>query len=127
MEKKTIVTDRAPVAIGPYSQGVAAGRMLFVSGQLGFDPQTGEFVNGDLAGQARQALENMKQILVAGGCGLENVVSVDVFLADMNDFAAFNSIYAEYFTESPPARAAVEVSRLPRDARVEIRCIAVKG
>jgi len=124
MACKVIQTDRAPAAIGPYSQGIAASPFLFVSGQLGIQPETGELVSSDFKLQARQALENLLQIVLAAGVNLNHVVAVDVFVTDMNNFNAFNAIYAEYFSEHWPARAVVEVSRLPKDARVEIKCIA---
>ena len=124
MTCKVIQTDRAPAAIGPYSQGIAVAHLLFVSGQLGIQPETGELVSSDFKVQARQALENLLQIVLAAGYTLNHVVAVDVFVTDMNNFTAFNAIYAEYFSEHRPARAVVEVSRLPKDACVEIKCIA---
>ena len=124
MTCKVIQTDRAPAAIGPYSQGIAVAHLLFVSGQLGIQPETGELVSSDFKVQARQALENLLQIVLAAGYNLNQVVAVDVFVTDMNNFTAFNAIYAEYFSEHRPARAVVEVSRLPKDACVEIKCIA---
>jgi 2-iminobutanoate/2-iminopropanoate deaminase len=124
MTCKVIQTDRAPKAIGPYSQGIAAAPWLFVSGQLGMQPKTGELVSSDFAPQARQALENLLQIVKAAGYDLKDVVAVDVFVTDLNHFTTFNSIYAEYFSAHRPARAVVEVSRLPKDACIEIKCIA---
>ena len=124
MTCKVIQTDRAPAAIGPYSQGITAAPLLFVSGQLGIQPVTGELVSSDFKLQARQALENLLQIVLAAGYNLNHVVAVDVFVTDMNNFKAFNTIYSEYFAEHRPARAVVEVSRLPKDACVEIKCIA---
>ena len=124
MTCKVIQTDRAPAAIGPYSQGIAVAPLLFVSGQLGILPETGELVSSDFASQARQALENLLQIVLAAGYNLNQVVAVDVFVTDLNNFTAFNAIYAEYFSEHRPARAVVEVSRLPKDACIEIKCIA---
>jgi len=124
MTCKVIQTDRAPAAIGPYSQGIIAAPFLFVSGQLGIKPETGELVGSDFKLQARQALENLLQIVLAAGYNLNHVVAVDVFVTDMNNFANFNDIYAEYFSEHRPARAVVEVSRLPKDACIEIKCIA---
>lgn len=124
MEKRSIQTKDAPAAVGPYSQGVAAGQLLFVSGQLGLHPETGRLAGDAFEAQARQALDNMRAVLVAGGSDLEKVLSVDVFLTDMERFAEFNAIYAGYFDDCRPARAAVEVSRLPKDALVEVRCIA---
>jgi len=126
MERNTITTDKAPSAIGPYSQGIAAGPWLFVSGQLGMDPQTGELVGKDLASQARQALENLKAVVEAGGSTLADVTAVEVFLTDMGDFAEFNGIYAEYFGAHKPARAAIGVAALPKGAVVEIKCIALR-
>ena len=123
MAHKVIQTDKAPAAIGPYSQGIAAGPWRFVSGQLGMDPDSGELVGPDIAAQSRQALENLRQIVMAGGGGLTDVVAVDVFLTDMGTFAEFNEIYQEFFSEHRPARAVVEVSALPRGACVEVKCI----
>jgi 2-iminobutanoate/2-iminopropanoate deaminase len=111
--------------VGPYSQGIAASPWLFVSGQIGLKPETGELAGTDLDSQARQALENLRQILLAAGTDLNHVVSVDVFLTDMGKFAEFNAIYQEYFSEHRPARAAVEVGALPKGACVEVKCIAM--
>ncbi len=127
MECKIIQTDKAPSAIGPYSQGIGAGSWVFVSGQIGINPETGEMVSPDFAAQTRQVLENMKQILLAAGCTLNNVVSVDVFLTDIGNFVEFNGIYQEYFSDHRPARAVIEVSALPKGASVEIKCIANSG
>jgi len=127
MELKVVQTDRAPAAIGPYSQGIAAAAWLFISGQLGLDPQTGELVGSDFDSQVRRALENLKQIVLAGNCEMKDVTAVDVFLTDMKNFAKFNEIYAEYFAEHRPARAVVEVRDLPKGAQVEIKCIACCG
>ena len=127
MTLSIVKTDKAPAAIGPYSQGISAGPWRFVSGQLGMNPQTGELVADDLASQARQALKNLKQIVIASGCTLEQVTAVDVYLIDMNKFAEFNKIYEEFFTEHRPARAVVEVSALPKGAVVEIKCLAYDG
>ena len=124
MTCKVIQTDRAPAAIGPYSQGITVAPWLFVSGQLGIQPETGELVSSNFASQARRALENLMQVVRAAGYDLKHVVAVDVFVTDLNHFAAFNEIYAEYFSAHRPARAVVEVSRLPKDACVEIKCIA---
>jgi 2-iminobutanoate/2-iminopropanoate deaminase len=124
MTCKVIQTDRAPAAIGPYSQGITAMPFLFVSGQLGIQPKTGELVSSDFKVQAKQALENLLQIVLAAGYNLNQIVAVDVFVTDLNNFANFNDIYAEYFSEHRPARAVVEVSRLPKDACIEIKCIA---
>ena len=127
MTLRTVQTDKAPAAIGPYSQAVVAPPFVFVSGQLGLDPATGEFVGDDLESQARQALENVKQILIAAGSSLEQVTAVEVFLTDMGQFVAFNGIYAEYFAAHKPARAAIEVSALPKGGCVEVKCTAVVG
>lgn len=123
--KETISTENAPGAIGPYSQAVKAGNMVFCSGQIPIDPATGEFVSNDVAEQTRQVLKNLSAVLEAAGTDLNNVVKTTVFLADMNDFTAMNDIYAEFFSENKPARATVQAARLPRNARVEIECIAV--
>jgi len=119
-----IQTDRAPAAIGPYSQAIRAGDWLFVSGQLGLVPATGQLVGDGLKEQATQSLQNVHAILEEAGVGIENVVSVDVFLLDMAQFAAFNEIYQAFFGNHKPARAVVEVSGLPRGGLVEIKCVA---
>lgn len=121
--KEPIVTQNAPAAIGPYSQGIKANGMVFVSGQLPIDPATGNFPEGVKA-QTEQSLKNCKAILEGAGLTLANVVKTTVFLKDMNDFAAMNEVYASHFADPFPARAAVEVARLPRDAMVEIEMIA---
>ncbi len=121
-----IQTDRAPAAIGPYSQAISTGDWLFVSGQLGMVPKTGIIVDTDFPAQVRQALENLRQVLIAGRCALADVVSVDVFLTDLQKFAVFNEIYEDFFSAHRPARAVVEVSALPKDADIEIKCIALK-
>ena len=120
----TIQTGKAPAAIGPYSQAIVAGDWIFVSGQIGLDPGSGELKGPDLETQARQALANLEAILKAADCGLNQVAAVDVFLTDMNDFAAFNAIYEESFSSHRPARAVVAVKELPKNAVVEIKCIA---
>lgn len=125
MTLTTVHTENAPAAIGPYSQAVVAAPFVFVSGQLGMDPATGDLVGDDLESQARQALENLGQILKAAGSRLAQTTVVEVFLTDMGQFAAFNAIYAEYFSTHRPARAVVEVSALPKGALVEIKCTAV--
>jgi 2-iminobutanoate/2-iminopropanoate deaminase len=121
-----ISTNKAPAAIGPYSQGIIAKGMLFVSGQLGIDPQTLKFAGKDFDSQARQALKNLGHIVSAGGFELTHIVSVDVFLTDMNNFKVFNEIYADFFSTHRPARAVVEVSALPMFGLIEIKCIARK-
>lgn len=123
--KEIISTENAPGAIGPYSQAVKTGNMIFCSGQIPIDPQTGEFVSQDVAKQTEQVLKNLSAVLEAAGSDLKNVVKTTVFLADMNDFTAMNEVYTRYFSENKPARATVQAARLPRDARVEIECIAV--
>lgn len=121
---KTIVsTAAAPAAIGPYAQAVRYGDLLFVSGTLGMDPKTGEFAGPGIEAQASRALENLKAIVEAAGMTLGNVLKSTVFLRDMNDFAAFNAIYARYFPADPPARETVQAARLPRDAAIEISVI----
>lgn len=123
--KKQIITDAAPGAIGPYSQAIAAGGFLFSSGQIPVDPKTNELVERNIEMQTRQVLENVKAVLAAANCTLEHVVKTTVFLKDMNDFAAVNTIYAEYFSSGIlPARSAIEVARLPKDVLVEIEVIA---
>lgn len=124
---KTVVeTDRAPAAIGPYSQGVIAGNTLYLAGQIGLVPETGELAGDDIVSQARQAFRNLQAVCEAGGYGFEDVVSVEVYLADLDNYEVFNKIYAEYFEGYRPARAVTEVSRIPRDALVEIKMTAVK-
>lgn len=122
--KKPIVTDKAPAAIGPYSQGVRAGELVFVSGQLPVDPTTGAFAGESIEEQTAQSLRNIQAILAVEGLTMEHVVKTTVFLKDMEDFAAMNSVYATFFGDCPPARAAVQAARLPKDARVEIEAIA---
>jgi len=127
MSKLELHTDDAPAAVGPYSQGIEIANWVFVSGQLGMQPETGELISPDFSPQARQALENLRQIVLVAGCDLNCVTAVDVFVTDMGDFAEFNKIYTEYFSVHRPARAVVEVSALPKGAKVEIKCIAYRG
>lgn len=122
--KKVIQTEKAPKPIGPYSQAIQAGGFLFLSGQIPIDPATGERITGDIRRQTRQVLENIKGILESQGLGMENVVKVTVFLKDIGNFNQMNELYATYFSSSPPARTTVEVSRLPKDADLEIEAIA---
>lgn len=122
--KSPIHTQQAPAAIGPYSQAVKVGSLVFVSGQIPVDPATGAFAGPDIETQTHQSLKNLKAILEEAGSGLDKVVKTTVFLQDMNDFAAMNGVYAQYFKEPFPARAAVQVGRLPKDALVEIECVA---
>lgn len=123
--KETISTENAPSAIGPYSQAVKVGNMVFCSGQIPIDPATGEFNSDNVTEQTRQVLQNLSAVLEAAGTNLSNVVKTTVFLVDMNEFTQMNEVYAEFFSENKPARATVQAARLPRDTRVEIDCIAV--
>jgi len=125
--KKIITTKEAPEAIGPYSQAVMASGQLFISGQIALDPVTGEMVNVDIAAETRQILKNLGAILRAAGMGYADVVQATVYLRDLDDFAAMNAVYSEFFKDDPPARATVEVSGLPKDARVEMAFISVKN
>lgn len=123
--KQPVVANNAPKAIGPYSVAVKAGPFLFVSGQLGLDPATGDLVSGGVAAETRQALTNLKAILEAAGCGLDAVVKTTVFLRDMGEFSTMNQVYNEFFTQNPPARSAIQAAALPRGAAVEIEAIAL--
>ena len=123
--KDIVTTDRAPRAIGPYSQAVRAGDLVFASGQIPIDPATGEFVAGGVAEQTEQVLRNLTAVFAAAGVGMNQIVKTTVFLADMDDFTAMNEVYGRFFSVEPPARATVQAARLPRDARVEIEAIAV--
>ncbi len=123
--KETISTKNAPDAIGPYSQAVKVGNLIFCSGQIPIDPVTSEFISEHIAEQTRQVLKNLSAVLEAAGSNLDNVVKTTVFLVDMNEFTQMNEVYAEFFSENKPARATVQAARLPRDTRVEIDCIAV--
>lgn len=125
-EKTIIVTDQAPAAIGVYSQGIRVDNTIYVSGQLGLDPQTGELAGDDLESQVRQAIKNIEAILSVEDYELEDVVSVDVFLDDLDNYSEFNSIYIDYFTQDFPARMVVEAARIPLDAKIEIKVIAAK-
>lgn len=121
---KKISTDKAPAAIGPYSQGIVAGDFLFASGQIPIIPETGELTGGDIAVQAEQVMKNIGELLKEAGVSYENVVKTGCFLADMNDFAAFNEVYAKYFTNTPPARSCVAVKTLPKNVLCEVEVIA---
>lgn len=123
--KSVISTNRAPAAIGPYSQAVAAGGMLFCSGQIPLDPESGAVVEGDIADQTRQVMANLGAVLEAAGCSFDDVVRCTIFLQSMDDFSAVNEVYATSFGAAPPSRACVEVARLPRNVRVEIDAIAL--
>jgi len=125
--KKAISTDKAPKAIGPYSQAIKANGFLFVSGQIPLDPVKGEIVGTTIEEQTHQVLKNLQAILEAGGSSMANVVKATVYLADLNDFSRMNAIYAQYFPEPYPARAAFQVARLPREARIEIEVLAMVG
>lgn len=125
MTKKVIHSDRAPRAIGPYSQAIRAGNFLFLSGQIPLDPRTGELLKGDIRQQTRQVLENLKGVLESEKLGMEDVVKVTIFLKDIGNFNQVNEVYATYFPSSPPARSTVEVAKLPRDAEIEIEAIAL--
>lgn len=122
---ETVATDQGPKAIGPYSQAIRANGFVFLSGQIPLDPKTQQVVEGDAAVQTERVLENLKAVVEAAGSSIQRVVKTTVFLADMNDFAAMNEVYARYFVTHPPARSTVEVSKLPRNVRVEIDLIAL--
>jgi 2-iminobutanoate/2-iminopropanoate deaminase len=122
--KQVIATDRGPKAIGPYSQAIKSNGLIFISGQICIDPSTQQLIEGDIAKQTERVMENLKGIVEAAGSSLDKVLKTSVFLSDMGDFAAMNAVYAKYFGEAPPARATVQVARLPRDVKVEIELIA---
>lgn len=124
MIRKIVKTHSAPTAIGPYSQAVISNGMVFTAGQIAINPESGVIESNDLEGQVRQVLDNLSAVLKAAGTSLKNIVKVTVFMIDLNDFAKLNEIFKEYFTEDPPARSAVQVSRLPKDVLVEIEAIA---
>ena len=123
--KESIHTEHAPQAIGPYSQAIKANGLIFASGQIPIDPQTGQFVGGGIQEQTEQVFKNLAAVLEAAGSSLERIVKTTVFLADMQEFGAMNEVYGRFFSTNPPARATVEAARLPRDARVEIEAIAL--
>ena len=123
--KEVISTEKGPKAIGPYSQAIKAGGFVFISGQVAFDPATSQIVEGDVARQTARVLDNLKAIAEAAGTSLDKAVKATVYLKDMGEFATMNEVYAKYFAANPPARATVEVARLPRDVRVEIDLIAL--
>jgi len=125
MGKRVIHTDRAPKAIGPYSQAIQAGNFLFLSGQIPLDPKTGELVKGDIQQQTQQVLENIKGVLESQKLRMENVVKMTIFLKDIGNFNQVNEVYATYFPSSPPARSTVGVAKLPRDADIEIEAVAL--
>lgn len=123
--KEVIATEKGPKAIGPYSQAIKANGLIHTAGQIPFEPSTGQLIQGDVAQQTARVMENLKAIVEAAGSSLEKAVKATVYLKDMNDFAAMNEVYGRYFPKNPPARSTVEVSRLPRDARVEIDLVVL--
>lgn len=125
MEKEIVLTHTAPAPIGPYSQAVKAGNLLFVSGQIPLDPSSGILLQATLEEETELVLKNLRAILAQAGSDFDKVLKTSIFLKDMNDFAVVNGIYGKYFTQNPPARETVEVSRLPKDARIEISCVAL--
>lgn len=125
MNKKVITSDKAPKAIGPYSVAIRTGDLVFTSGQLGLDPATGSLVPGGIEAETRQALTNLRHVLADAGSGLERVVKTIVFLKDMADFAKMNAVYAEFFTENPPARSTIQAAALPKGGTVEIEAVAI--
>jgi len=126
MEREIVATDKAPTAVGPYSQAVAVGQFVFTAGQLAIDPQTGQLIRGGIAEQTRQVLRNLAAVLEAADSSLDKVVKTTIFLSDMADFQNVNRVYEEFFPSAPPARSTIEVSRLPLEALIEIEAIAVK-
>ncbi|MFQ5593022.1 MAG: RidA family protein [Anaerolineae bacterium] len=125
MEREVIRTEGAPAPVGPYSQAIRVDNSIFTAGQIGLDPTTGKLVDGDIQAQTRQVLQNLSAVLEAAGTSLDKVVKTTVFLSDLNDFGAMNEVYAEFFTDHPPARSAVQVARLPLDALIEIEAVAI--
>lgn len=125
--KTVIASAEAPAAVGPYSQAIATGNLVFCAGQIPLDPATGNLIEGDVTAQTRRVIENIKAVLAAAGATLSDVVKTTVFLLDMNDFAAMNAVYAEHFEAPFPARSTIQVARLPKDARVEIEVIASRS
>ena len=126
MDIKSVSSDGAPKAIGPYSQAIVAGDFIFCAGQVPIDPKTGEFVEGDIQAQTGRVLDNLAAVLAAAGSDLAHVVKTSVFLADLNDFTAMNETYAQCFGQHRPARATIEAGKLPRGAKIEIECVAVR-
>ncbi|MDN5277815.1 MAG: 2-iminobutanoate/2-iminopropanoate deaminase [Clostridiales bacterium] len=123
---KAVHTDKAPAAIGPYSQAIDTGALIYTSGQIPIDPSTGQVVSGGIEKQTAQVLENLKNVLEAAGSGMEKVIKTTVFMKDLSDFSAMNEVYAKYFSEPYPARSCVEVNRLPKDVLIEIEAVALK-
>ena len=126
MKLKVVSTDKAPQAIGTYSQGMDTGQIIYTSGQLGIDPQNGELISTSIEDEARQSLENVKAVLSEAGAELEDVIKTTVFVKDLNQFTNINEVYAEFFSDHKPARSCVEVARLPKDGNIEIEAIAIK-
>ncbi|MCS6819765.1 MAG: RidA family protein [Chitinophagales bacterium] len=126
MEKRVIFTEKAPAPIGPYSQAIQCGNMIFVSGQIAINPQTSEMENHNIEEETHRVMKNIQAILNAAGCDFSNIVKTSIFLSDMNFFPIVNKIYAGYFSDHPPARETIQVARLPKDARVEISVVAMK-
>jgi 2-iminobutanoate/2-iminopropanoate deaminase len=124
MGRKIIATEKAPAAIGPYSQGIRVNGLVFTSGQIAMDPRSGDIVSDDMEAQTRQVLRNLEAVLEAGGSSLRRVLKTTVYLKDMSDFQSMNQVYGEYFSKEPPARSTIEVSRLPKDVKIEIEAIA---
>jgi 2-iminobutanoate/2-iminopropanoate deaminase len=125
MQRESVKTQHAPAAIGPYSQAIKAGGMVYAAGQIPLDPTTGQLISGDIQAQTERVLENLRAVLAAAGSSLDGVVKTTVFLKSMGDFAAMNEVYARYFTDTAPARSTIAVADLPRGALVEIECIAL--
>lgn len=123
---KAVHTDKAPTAIGPYSQAIDTGALIYTSGQIPIDPSTGQVVSGGIKEQTAQVLENLKNVLEATGSSMEKVIKTTVFMKDLSDFSAMNEVYAKYFSEPYPARSCVEVNRLPKDVLIEIEAVALK-
>lgn len=127
MQKEIIVSDKAPAAVGPYSQAIRVGDLIYTAGQVPIDPATGKLVEGDIQAQTRQVIQNLKEVLEAAGSSLDNVVKTTVFLQDINDYAAVNEVYGSFFGNSAPARSAVQVAALPLGARIEIEVVAIRS
>ncbi|HEX6383104.1 MAG TPA: RidA family protein [Anaerolineae bacterium] len=125
MDKTIVRTDKAPAAVGPYSQAVRVGQMVYTAGQIPLDPTTGKVVTGDIGAQAEQALRNLQAVLEAAGASLDHVVKTTVFLQDMNEFGQMNEVYSQFFSQNPPARSAVEVAALPLGVRIEVEAVAL--
>lgn len=126
VDRTVVKTEHAPGAIGPYSQAIVAGDLVFCSGQIPLDPQTGQLISGSVEDETRRVLDNLRAVLEAAGTSLDRIVKTTIFLADMNDFASVNTVYGSYFPGDPPARSTVQVARLPRDVRVEIEAVALR-